>query len=241
MKTQKGMYGLPKAAKIANDKLKINLAKFGYKPAPITSGIWRNQTFPLQFSLVVDDFGIKYEHQEENTHLLDALKTICKISEDWYGKLYCGLNLEWDYYKREVLVSMSKYVTKTLHKFQHPNPKRAQYAPHQWTRPNYGATKQLATPLDTSPPIPEGKNAGSKNYWNIPLLCPLYRLHYATIPQHTSRVTIKPIQKYGSCIFLHAILFDEGQGKTKRLFRLLETRKSKHGGLFHETSPTTSP
>ena len=35
------------------------------------------------------------------------------------------------------------------------HPKRAQYAPHKWTRPNYGATKQLATPLDTSPPIPE--------------------------------------------------------------------------------------
>ena len=50
---------------------------------------------------------------------------------------------------------MPNYVTKALHKFQHPTPKRAQYAPHQWTRPNYGATKQLATPLDTSPPIPE--------------------------------------------------------------------------------------
>ena len=50
---------------------------------------------------------------------------------------------------------MPNYVTKALHKFQHPNPKRAQYSPHQWTRPNYGAKKQLTTPLDTSPPIPE--------------------------------------------------------------------------------------
>ena len=54
-----------------------------------------------------------------------------------------------------MLVSMPNYVTKELHKFQHPTPKRAQYAPHQWTRPNYEATKQLAIPLDTSPPIPE--------------------------------------------------------------------------------------
>ena len=46
-------------------------------------------------------------------------------------------------------------MNKALHKFQHPTPKRAQYVPHQWTRPNYGETKQLATPLDTSPPIPE--------------------------------------------------------------------------------------
>ena len=149
------MYGLPPAGKIANDKLKLHLDKFGYEPAPITPGLWRHQTFPLQFSLVVDEFGIKYEPQEDITHLLGALKTIYKISEDWGGKLYCGLNLEWDDYRREVLVSMPNYVTKALHKFQHPTPKRAQYSPHQWTRPNYGATKQLATPLDTSPPIPE--------------------------------------------------------------------------------------
>ena len=37
---------------------------------------------PLQFSLVVDDFGVKYEHQYDITHLLDALKTIYKISDD---------------------------------------------------------------------------------------------------------------------------------------------------------------
>ena len=105
------MYRLPQAGKIANDKLKLHLAKFGYEPASITSGLWRHQTLPLQFSLVVDDFGIKYERQEDITHILDALKTIYKISEEWDGKLYCGLNLEWDYDKREVLVSMPNYVT----------------------------------------------------------------------------------------------------------------------------------
>ena len=48
---------------------------------------------PPSILLVVDDFGIKYEHQEEITHLLDALKTIYKISEDWDENIYCGLNL----------------------------------------------------------------------------------------------------------------------------------------------------
>ena len=94
MEIQKGMYGLPQAGKIANDKLKLHLAKFGYEPAPITPGLWRHQTRPLQFSMVVDDFGIKYERQEDITHILDILKTIYKISEDWDGKLYCGLKLE---------------------------------------------------------------------------------------------------------------------------------------------------
>ena len=87
MKIQKGMYWLPQSGKIANDKLKLHLDKFGYKPSPITPGLWHHQTRPLQFSLVVDDFGIKYERQEDIKHLLDALKTIYKMSEDWDGKL----------------------------------------------------------------------------------------------------------------------------------------------------------
>ena len=82
MEIQKGMYGISQAGKIVNYKLKLHLYKFGYKPAPITSGLWRHQTCLLQFSLVVNDFGIKYERQEDITHLLDALETIYKISED---------------------------------------------------------------------------------------------------------------------------------------------------------------
>ena len=104
MEIPKGVYGIPQAGKIANDKLNLHLAKFGYELAPITPGLWRHQNRPLQLSLVVYDFGIKYERQEDITHLPDVIKTICNISEDWGGKLYCGINLEWDYYKREVLV-----------------------------------------------------------------------------------------------------------------------------------------
>ena len=81
MEIQKGMYGLPQAGKIADDKLKLNLSKFGYEPASITLGLWRQQTRPLQFSLLVDDFGIKYERQEDIKNLLYALKTIYNISE----------------------------------------------------------------------------------------------------------------------------------------------------------------
>ena len=79
------MYVLPPTGKIANDTLKLHLAKFGYEPAPITPGLWRHQNRPLQYSMVFDNFGIKYERQEDITHLLNALKTIYKISENWDG------------------------------------------------------------------------------------------------------------------------------------------------------------
>ena len=76
MEIQKGIYGLPQAGKITNDKLKLHLSKIGYETAPITPGLWRHQPNPLQFSLVVDDFGVKHERQADMTHLLGALKTI---------------------------------------------------------------------------------------------------------------------------------------------------------------------
>ena len=87
MDIPKGVYGLPEVGKIANNKLKLHLAKLRYEPAPIMSGLWRHQTRPLQFSLVVDDFGVKYERQSDITYLPDALNTIYKISVDWDGKI----------------------------------------------------------------------------------------------------------------------------------------------------------
>ena len=49
MEIQKRMYGLTQAGKIANDKIKLHLSKFGYEPAPITPGLWRHQNRPFNF------------------------------------------------------------------------------------------------------------------------------------------------------------------------------------------------
>ena len=57
---QKGIYGLPQAGNIVNNKMKQRLVSFGYEPAPITPGLLWYQIYPLQFSLVMDDFGIQY-------------------------------------------------------------------------------------------------------------------------------------------------------------------------------------
>ena len=86
MEIQKSMYGIPQAGNFSNDKLKLHLEKFGYGQTPVTPSLWRHQIHPLQFSLVVDDFGIKYERQEYITHLIDALKTIYNIYEERDGK-----------------------------------------------------------------------------------------------------------------------------------------------------------
>ena len=53
----KGMYGLPHAGKIANDRLVKHLQPHWYAPVTHTPGLWKHHTRNITFTLVVDDFG----------------------------------------------------------------------------------------------------------------------------------------------------------------------------------------
>jgi hypothetical protein len=72
---RKGMYGLPQASKLANDRLRKFLAPAGYLPCTVTPGLWRHQHSNLMFSLVVDDFGIRYTNRDDVDQLLAVLQT----------------------------------------------------------------------------------------------------------------------------------------------------------------------
>jgi hypothetical protein len=65
---QKGMYGLPQAGILTNELLQHNLTKDGYRPKTHTYGLWTHDTRPISFSLVVDDFGVKYVGREHSEH-----------------------------------------------------------------------------------------------------------------------------------------------------------------------------
>ena len=55
----RGMYGLPQAGLLAQELLEERLAKHRYYQSNIIPGLWKHETRPIVFSLVVDDFGIK--------------------------------------------------------------------------------------------------------------------------------------------------------------------------------------
>ena len=59
LEIRKGIPGLKQAGRIANDRLKSHLAKFDFAPLPRTPALWKHDTKPIWFSLVVDDFGVK--------------------------------------------------------------------------------------------------------------------------------------------------------------------------------------
>jgi hypothetical protein len=151
------MYGLPQAGILANQKLTKHLAQHGYHPTTHTPGLWKHNQRPIWFSLVVDNFGVKYIGKEHADHLLTTISLLYNTTTDWTGALYCGLTLKWDYEDRTVDVSMPGYVAAAIHKFQHPTPTKPQHAPYKWTQPTYGQTTQSAHPLDESKPLASDK------------------------------------------------------------------------------------
>jgi hypothetical protein len=150
---QKGMYGLPQAGILTNELLQRNLAKDGYRPTTHTHGLWTHNTRPISFSLVVDDFGVKYLGWEHADHLMTCIKKKYNISSDWNGRSYCGLTLDWDYKNRTVDLSMPGYIKAALHKYQHAAPERPEHAPHTWNPPIYGAKTQYVQDKITSPAL----------------------------------------------------------------------------------------
>jgi hypothetical protein len=150
---RKGMYGLPQAGRIASDRLTAFLAPHGYAPVPITPGLWKHNASDLMFMLVVNDFGVKYTNTANAEHMINTLKKLYAVSEDWTGTKYCGLTLAWDYTNRTVDLSIPGYIERALQRFQHPTPPRPEHAPHAWQKPIYVATMQYAPDPDTAPAL----------------------------------------------------------------------------------------
>ena len=150
IRAKRGMYGLPQAGLIANELLEKRLNKHGYHQSKLVPGLWKHDTRPIQFTLVVDDFGVKYVGEEHARHLKTVLEEHYKLTCDWTGTRYIGITLDWDYNRRQVHLSMPNYVKKALKQFQHIL-KKLQHAPYPSAPIRYGAKKQYATQESTAP------------------------------------------------------------------------------------------
>ena len=148
---RKGMYGLPQAGKIANDQLKRHLEQYGYKHSTKTNGLWTHETRDTVFTLVVDDFGIKYTSRKDADHLSNALQDLYKITLDWTGHHFIGIDLAWNYKNRTCDLSMPGYVEKALERFKHKHSKITNAPSKHVAR--FGKSSQ--TPISPPPNISE--------------------------------------------------------------------------------------
>ena len=78
-------------------------------------------TPPISFTLVVDDFGMKYTNKADIDHLIECLKENYDLTQDWDGDLYCGIKLKWNYNEQILDISMP---------YKHDTPTKPQHYPY---------------------------------------------------------------------------------------------------------------
>ena len=125
----KGMYVLRQAGRISYYALVKKLYPYGYRPSRKNPRLWKQNSRPINFTLVVDDFGVKYSGKEHALQLKSELEKKYNVTTDWEGKFYIQITLKWDYEKGTVQLSMVGYVNAAIHPFQHEKLNRLKDSP----------------------------------------------------------------------------------------------------------------
>ena len=71
----------------------------GYTQCPVTHGLSEHQPRNISFTLVVDNFRIRYANTANLNYLMAAVCEIYVSTINTSGTLYYGLTLKWDWIK----------------------------------------------------------------------------------------------------------------------------------------------
>ena len=151
----KGMYGIPQSGHIAHDALLKHLEPYGYRPSSKTTGLWMHASRPINFTLVLHNFGVTCLIKEYTLYLKESIEDKYEVTTDWEVKLTIGISLEWDYEKGMVQIPIPGYVRAALHSFQHKKHKRPQDSPYPWTQPIYGKNNQILSEKEPAEELDE--------------------------------------------------------------------------------------
>ena len=130
IKIRSGMYGIHQADFLDQELFEDRLAAHGYHQNQLMPGLWKHDTRPNKFTLVVDGFGVKYVNKEDVNHLMNALKETYTVTEDWEGERYIGIHLRWEYNNKKVHLERPGYVQEGLQQFNNEPPKFRQDSPY---------------------------------------------------------------------------------------------------------------
>jgi len=192
-----GMYGLAEAGRLAQDRLIAHLDIHGYYEAVNTPCLFKHRTRSTIFSLVVDDFGIKYRTQTDADHLLATLRLLYNITVDVTGSQYLGMTILYNKSLRIFQTSMPGAVSSYLKRYQFTPLVVSTDAPSQYTSFKYGSGHLDALPVDSSPLLDAARTTrlqsivGSFQHYarviDVTMLCPISKLATARKSEATER------------------------------------------------------
>ncbi len=149
---RRAVWGLPQVGILANNCLRRKLVPFGNYKSTNTPGLWRHKSRPLTFTLIVDNFGVKFVNKANVDHLISSIKKYT-LTEDWMGKLYCGITLDWDCVGRTVDISIPGYIKIKLQEYKHIVPKKLQTCLYLPEPKIFGTEAQTPLPPDSTPKL----------------------------------------------------------------------------------------
>jgi hypothetical protein len=189
-----GMYGLTHAGLIANKLLEKRLNTHGNHQKKLVPGLWKHKWRPIWFTLVVNDFGVKYVGKEHALHLKSVLESYYPLSTDWTGNRYIGIHLDWDYNNRKVHLSMPGYKAKALKQFQHKMPNEPQHSRFLPNQSNMVPRSNTLRKNEQLPSLTRKAKSSSNRYAEnssflddpstLPYYAPSVQLHHGWRRQH---------------------------------------------------------
>ncbi len=84
LELQRAVWGLPQAGILASKCLQCKLTPFQYLRHVSTPGLWYHKTWPISFTLVVDDFRVKNMNQEDVHHFQFQTLWTLEFSSELY-------------------------------------------------------------------------------------------------------------------------------------------------------------
>ena len=114
---------------------------------------------------MVDDLGVKYSDKADAEHLFEAIGKKYPLKIDWEAKTYLGINFEWHYNERYVILLMKGYIEKALKEFLWRKPLKPVHSPSRYNRPEYGKRVQYAKQDLTKRLNEKQKKTDTKSNW----------------------------------------------------------------------------
>ena len=139
---RRGMYGIPQLGLLAQQLLEKRLNAEGCSQYTLVPGLWTYSWRPSTFTVCVNYFGVKYVGEQHVDHLMTVLSSHYTIFNDWNNSPYLGLDLDWDYEKRKIHLSILSYVQDALTRFHHSLPHKPQHHLYPHSKITYGGKAQ---------------------------------------------------------------------------------------------------
>ena len=149
VQVNKGIYGLPQAGRLAQEKLVTLLAKHDYLQCENTPLLFRQKASNLTFCLVVGDFAIKYHSRADAEDLISAIRKEYKFEVDWEASSYLAMTVK-HVQGVSIDLSMPGYVASAMQRFGITKNLKPTHAPLPYSAPTYGPSSQLVS-NDSSP------------------------------------------------------------------------------------------